>query len=297
MRTEEREKPTPDLCSPARTREVLRRHGFTIRKKYGQNFLIDAHVLAEIVEAAQLTEDDLVLEIGPGIGTLTQALACAAGEVVAVEIDRKLIPILGETLAGYDNVTVLCEDILKVDLSALSQEHGGRPMQVAANLPYYITTPVILKLLESPAPLAGITVMVQREVGERMKAGPGSKDYGSLSLAVQYYAEPTIAARVPSGCFLPQPSVDSVVLSLKCREKPPVRVTDEAFLFRLIRAAFGQRRKTLENSLAHAPGLNVTKEQVREALSALGLSPAVRGEALSLEEFAALANRMKRIEK
>lgn len=260
-----------------------------MQKKYGQNFLIDGNILTKIVEAAQITEDDCVLEIGPGIGTMTQRLAEAAGKVIAVEIDRELIPILEETLSSYNNVTVLCRDILKVDLTALAEESGGRPMKVVANLPYYITTPIIMALFESRMPLASITVMVQSEVAERMQTGPGSKEYGALSLAVQYYAKPEVVAKVPASCFLPRPNVDSAVVRLTRYEKPPVDVTDEDFLFAVIRASFNQRRKTLANGLANAGGLHIARGQVEAALKEMGLSAMVRGETLSLERFAELS--------
>ncbi|MCD8011283.1 MAG: 16S rRNA (adenine(1518)-N(6)/adenine(1519)-N(6))-dimethyltransferase RsmA [Lachnospiraceae bacterium] len=285
--------PTPYLGSPGRTAEVIRTHQFAFQKKFGQNFLTDAHVLEKIVAASGVTKEDMVLEIGPGIGTLTQYLACAAREVVAVEIDRNLIPILGETLAGYDNVTVICEDILKLDIPALVQERNeGRPIQVVANLPYYITTPIIMSLFESHVPMESLTVMVQKEVADRMKAGPGTKDYGALSLAVQFYAEPYLAANVPPHCFMPRPNVGSAVIRLWRYEEPPVTVRDEGWMFRLIRASFNQRRKTLVNSLHNAPDLNLSKEQVQEALADLGLPAAVRGEALTLAQFAALADRL-----
>lgn len=241
-----------DLGNYTNTSEILKKHQFRMQKKYGQNFLIDANILAKIVEAAQITKEDCVLEIGPGIGTMTQYLAEAADRVVAVEIDRELIPILEETLSPYDNVKVLCEDILKVDLAALAAENGGRPLKVVANLPYYITTPIIMALFESGMPFASITVMVQSEVADRMQTGPGSKDYGALSLAVQYYAKPEVVARVPASCFLPRPNVDSTVVRLTRYEKPPVETADEAFLFAVIRASFNQRRKTLANGLANA---------------------------------------------
>ncbi|MDE7358496.1 MAG: 16S rRNA (adenine(1518)-N(6)/adenine(1519)-N(6))-dimethyltransferase RsmA, partial [Lachnospiraceae bacterium] len=255
-----------DLGNFTNTSEILRKYQFRMQKKYGQNFLIDANILAKIVEAARITEEDCVLEIGPGIGTMTQYLAEAAGQVIAVEIDRGLIPILEETLSPYDNVTVLCEDILKVDLAALAEKSGGRPIKVVANLPYYITTPIIMALFESRMPLASITVMVQSEVAERMQTGPGSKEYGALSLAVQYYAKPETVAKVPASCFLPRPNVDSTVVRLTRYEKPPVEAADEAFLFAVIRASFNQRRKTLVNGLANAGGLSVTREQVETVL-------------------------------
>ena len=278
------------LSNPQKTIEIIQKYGFTFRKKFGQNFLIDGHVLDRIVDAARITKEDCVVEIGPGIGTLTQYLAEAAGKVVAVEIDRMLIPILGETLADYPNVTVLHQDILKTDLAAIAQEYnGGRPLKIAANLPYYITTPIIMDLLEARVPVSTMTVMVQKEVGERMMAGPGTKDYGALSLAGQYYAEPYLAANVPPNCFMPRPKVASAVMHLTLREQPPVEVPDEKLLFRVIRAAFGQRRKTLANALTNAATLPFTKEQVSAALEQAGLPAAVRGEALDLPAFAKLA--------
>ena len=277
------------LSDPQKTIEIIQKYGFTFRKKFGQNFLIDGHVLDRIVDAARITKEDCVVEIGPGIGTLTQYLAEAAGKVVAVEIDRMLIPILGETLADYPNVTVLHQDILKTDLAAIAQEYnGGRPLKIAANLPYYITTPIIMDLLEARVPVSTMTVMVQKEVGERMMAGPGTKDYGALSLAVQYYAEPYLAANVPPNCFMPRPKVASAVMHLTLREQPPVEVPDEKLLFRVIRAAFGQRRKILANALTNAATLPFTKEQVSAALEQAGLPAAVRGEALDLPTFAKL---------
>ncbi len=280
-----------DLANPINTLAVLRKYGFTAQKKYGQNFLIDANVLEKIISGAQITKDDCVLEIGPGIGTMTQYLAEAAGHVVAVEIDRHLLPVLEDTLSAYNNVTVLNEDILKVDIAQVAaQYHEGRPIRVVANLPYYITTPVILKLLQCDAPVESITVMVQKEVAQRMECGPGSKDYGALSLAVQYYAEPEILTLVSAGCFLPRPNVDSAVIRLKIRKTPPVSVRDERFMFALIRAAFNQRRKTLVNGLKNAADLQVTKEKVSAALLQMGLPVTVRGETLSLYEFALLAD-------
>lgn len=286
-----------DLGNFTNTSEILRKYQFRMQKKYGQNFLIDANILAKIVEAARITKEDCVLEIGPGIGTMTQYLAEAADRVVAVEIDRELIPILNETLAPYDNVTVLCEDILKVDLVALAKENGGRPLKVVANLPYYITTPIIMALFESRMPLASITVMVQSEVADRMQTGPGSKDYGALSLAVQYYAKPEVVARVPASCFLPRPNVDSTVMRLTRYGKPPVEVADEAFLFAVIRASFNQRRKTLANGLANAGDLRVTRGQVEAALEEMGLPAMVRGETFTLEQFAKLSDHLLRMRK
>ncbi len=282
-----------DLANPQNTLAVLRKYGFTAQKKYGQNFLIDANVLEKIISGAQITKDDCVLEIGPGIGTMTQYLAEAAGRVIAVEIDRHLLPVLEDTLSSYDNVTVIHEDILKVDIDRLAEEyHGGRPLKVVANLPYYITTPVILKLLQGGAPIESVTVMVQKEVAQRMESGPGTKNYGALSLAVQYYAKPEILTIVSASCFLPRPNVDSAVIRLRKCETPPVEVRDDKFLFALIRAAFNQRRKTLVNALTNAADLKVSREEVCAALSEMGLSATVRGEALSLKEFAQLADRL-----
>lgn len=281
------------LSNPQKTIEVLQKYNFTFQKKFGQNFLIDPHVLDKIIAAAEITKDDFVLEIGPGIGTLTQYLAEAAREVVAVEIDSSLIPILEDTLSSYDNVSVINEDVLKVDLKKLAEErNGGKPVKVVANLPYYITTPIIMGLFESHVPLKSLTVMVQKEVALRMQAGPGTKDYGALSLAVQYYADPYLAANVPPNCFMPRPNVGSAVIRLTRFEETPVKVTDEALLFRLIRASFNQRRKTLQNGLVNSPELHFSKEQVAAAIETLGVSPSVRGEALTLEQFAALCNAL-----
>lgn len=282
------------LGNPKNTIEVIQKYDFDFQKKFGQNFLIDPHVLDKIIRAAEITEDDFVLEIGPGMGTMTQYLAYAAREVYAVEIDKSLIPILEDTLSDYDNVTVINEDILKVDIAKLAEEkNGGRPIKVVANLPYYITTPIIMGLFESHVPVSSITVMVQKEVAMRMQAGPGTKDYGALSLAVQFYAEPYIAANVPPNCFIPRPNVGSAVIRLKTHEQPPIQVKDEAFLFALIRASFNQRRKTLVNSLKNASDLKLEKEQILEALRTMGLSETVRGEALTLEQFASLADLLK----
>lgn len=281
------------LSNPQKTIEVLQKYNFSFQKKFGQNFLIDPHVLDKIIAAAEITKDDFVLEIGPGIGTLTQYLAEAAREVVAVEIDSSLIPILEDTLSSYDNVSVINEDVLKVDLKKLAEErNGGKPIKVVANLPYYITTPIIMGLFESHVPLKSLTVMVQKEVALRMQAGPGTKDYGALSLAVQYYADPYLAANVPPNCFMPRPNVGSAVIRLTRFEETPVKVTDEALLFRLIRASFNQRRKTLQNGLVNSPELHFSKEQVAAAIETLGVSPSVRGEALTLEQFAALCNAL-----
>ena len=284
-----------NLGQAKNTIETLQKYQFRFQNKFGQNFLIDTHVLEKIVAAAEVTKVDLVLEIGPGIGTLTQYLCEAAREVVAVEIDRNLIPILEDTLSGYENVTILNGDILKIDLNQLVQEkNGGRPIKVVANLPYYITTPIIMGLLEEHVPLVSITVMIQKEVAERMKAGPGSKDYGALSLAVQYYADAYLAANVPPNCFMPRPGVGSAVIRLTRHDACPVSVEDEAFLFRLIRASFAQRRKTLVNGLTNSQELELQKENVVAALEQMGLSPSVRGEMLSLEQFAELAEKLKK---
>lgn len=279
------------LSNPQRTIEVIKKYEFCFQKKFGQNFLIDGHVLAKIIAGAGVTKDDMVLEIGPGIGTMTQYLAEAAGKVVAVEIDRNLLPILQETLADYDNVKVIHADVLSLDLEKLVQEeNGGRPIKVVANLPYYITTPIIMALFEQHVPLANVTVMVQKEVAARMKSGPGSKDYGALSLAVQYYAEPYIVANVPCNCFMPRPNVDSAVIRLTRYEEPPVQVKDEKMLFKIIRASFNQRRKTLQNGLNNSSELNFTKDQIAAAIAEAGFSPSVRGEALTLEQFAKLTD-------
>ena len=279
------------LGIPQNTIAVLLKYNFTFQKKYGQNFLIDSHVLEKIMDAAEIGKDDCVVEIGPGIGTMTQYLAERAGEVVAVEIDKNLIPILTETLADYKNVSIINEDILKVDLNRIVEEkNGGRPVKIVANLPYYITTPIIMGLFENHVPVKSITVMVQKEVADRMQVGPGTKDYGALSLAVQYYAKPEIVAIVPPNCFIPRPNVASAVIRLTCHEKKPVEVKNEKGMFALIRASFNQRRKTLANSLSNAQNLSLTREQVTEALESMQLSPTIRGEALTLEQFAALAD-------
>lgn len=283
----------PTLGNPQKTIEVLQKYDFTFQKKFGQNFLIDTHVLEKIISAAGITEEDFVLEIGPGIGTMTQYLASAAREVCAVEIDKSLIPILEDTLKDYDNVTVINQDILKVDIAELAREKNqGKPIKVVANLPYYITTPIIMGLFESHVPVESITVMVQKEVADRMQVGPGTKDYGALSLAVQYYAEPYIVANVPPNCFMPRPKVGSAVIRLTRHKEPPVRVKDEKLLFGIIRASFNQRRKTLANGLKNYEGLPFTKEEIEEAISQCGFSPSVRGEALSLKEFAMLADAL-----
>ena len=279
------------LGIPSNTIAVLQKYNFNFQKKFGQNFLIDTHVLEKIMNAAQMTKEDCVVEVGPGIGTMTQYLAERAGHVVAVEIDKALIPILEDTLSEYDNVEVLNEDILKVDLNRLVQEkNGGRPIKVVANLPYYITTPIIMGLFESHVPLQSITIMVQKEVADRMLVGPGTKDYGALSLAVQYYAKPEIVANVPPNCFIPRPNVGSAVIRLDRYANPPVEVGNEKHMFSLIRASFNQRRKTLVNGLSNAPRLCVSKEAVKEALAQMGLSETIRGEALTLEQFARLSD-------
>lgn len=277
------------------TTEILQKYHFNFQKKFGQNFLIDGNILDKIIESAQITKEDCVLEIGPGIGTMTQYLAEEAGEVVAVEIDKNLIPILQDTLSAYDNVTIINEDILKVDIHRIVQErNGGKPIKVVANLPYYITTPIIMALFESHVPLKSVTIMVQKEVADRMQVGPGTKDYGALSLAVQYYAKPEIVARVPASCFMPRPNVDSTVIRLTRYEKPPVDVENEAYLFAVIRASFNQRRKTLANGLTNAGNLGVNRQMVEKALAEMGLSPTIRGEALTLEQFAELSNCLSR---
>jgi len=284
----------PTLGNPQNTIEILQKYNFNFQKKFGQNFLIDTHVLDKIIRAAEITKDDFVLEIGPGIGTMTQYLACAAREVAAVEIDKNLIPILWDTLKGYDNVTVINEDILRLDIERLVQEkNGGRSIKVVANLPYYITTPIIMGLFEKQIPLESITVMVQKEVADRMQVGPGTKDYGALSLAVQYYAKPYIVANVPPNCFMPRPSVGSAVIRLTRHEKPPVEVQDEALMFRIIRASFNQRRKTLANGLKNSRELDIPKEIIEEAIEELGRGSSIRGEALTLAEFARLADCLK----
>lgn len=286
-------RPLPTLGNPKNTIEVLNKYKFIFQKKFGQNFLIDEHVLGKIIRSAEITEDDFVVEIGPGIGTLTQYLAASAREVAAIEIDDALIPILEDTLSAYDNVTVIHEDVLKVDLCKLAEEkNGGKPIKVVANLPYYITTPIIMGLFENHVPVESITIMVQKEVADRMKTGPGSKDYGALSLAVQYYAKPELVANVPPNCFMPRPRVGSAVIRLTRHAKVPVQAEDEKLMFQMIRASFNQRRKTLVNGLGNAPELHIPKEMTTEVLDEMGLSASVRGEALTLEQFAELSNRI-----
>ena len=285
----------PTLGNPQETIAVLQKYNFVFQKKFGQNFLIDPRVLEKIITAAEITEDDCVLEIGPGIGTMTQHLACAAKKVIAVEIDRALIPILQDTLKDYDNVRIINEDVMKVDLARLAEEeNGGKPLKVVANLPYYITTPIIMGLFENHVPLKSITVMVQKEVADRMQVGPGTKDYGALSLAVQYYAKPYIVANVPPNCFMPRPKVGSAVIRLDRYEEPPVKVKDEKLMFRIIRASFNQRRKTLANGLKNSAELDFTKEEIEAAIVGIGKEPGVRGETLTLEEFAGLADNLSR---
>ena len=283
----------PTLGNPQNTIEILQKYNFTFQKKFGQNFLIDTHVLDKIIRAAEITKEDMVLEIGPGIGTMTQYLAEAAGKVVAVEIDKNLIPILSDTLSAYENVTIINEDVLKLDIQKLAnEENQGRPIKVVANLPYYITTPIIMGLFENHVPVESITVMVQKEVADRMQTGPGNKDYGALSLAVQYYAEQYIVANVPPNCFMPRPKVGSAVIRLTCHEQPPVEVKDERLMFDIIRASFNQRRKTLANGLNNSDKLSFSKEEITEAIESLGKGSSVRGEALTLEEFAELSNSL-----
>ena len=288
----------PTLGNPQNTIAVLQKYNFVFQKKFGQNFLIDTHVLDRIIRAAEIGKDDCVLEIGPGIGTMTQYLACAARKVIAVEIDRTLIPILQDTLDGYDNVKVINEDVLKVDIGKLAEEeNNGKPLKVVANLPYYITTPIIMGLFENHVPLQSITVMVQKEVADRMQTGPGSKDYGALSLAVQYYAKPYIVANVPPNCFMPRPKVGSAVIRLERYNNPPVSVENEALMFRIIRASFNQRRKTLANGLKNSAELDFTKDEIEQAVGRLGRGASVRGEALTLEEFANLSNILNNIKR
>ena len=281
----------PYLGNPKYTIEVLQKYGFVFQKRFGQNFLIDTHVLDRIIQASEITKDDFVLEIGPGIGTMTQYLADSAREVTAVEIDDALIPILKDTLKEWDNVNVIHGDILKTDIRKIADEKNqGRPIKVVANLPYYITTPIIMGLFESHVPVDSITVMVQKEVADRMQTGPGSKDYGALSLAVQYYAKPEIVANVPPNCFMPRPKVGSAVIRLTRHQNPPVTAKDEKLMFRIIRASFNQRRKTLAHGLKNSQELNYTKEQVESAITECGLPLNIRGEALTLEQFAKLSD-------
>lgn len=282
------------LASPGSTIAVLEKYGFSFQKKYGQNFLIDRHILEGIVDAAQISREDFILEIGPGIGTLTQYLCEAAREVLAVELDRKLIPILADTLSSYNNVEVICHDVLKLDLSGLiAKKNASRPIKLVANLPYYITTPIIMSLFESHLSLESITIMVQKELADRMQEGPGSKDYGALSLAVQYYAKPEVMFQVPPSAFIPRPKVGSAVVRLTCHKSCPVEVSDEAYLFRVIRASFNQRRKTLTNGLKNAPDIRLPKEQITEVIEDMGLPATVRGEMLTLKQFAELSNRLR----
>ncbi len=285
--------PVPTLGNPQNTIEILNKYRFVFQKKYGQNFLIDSHVLDKIIKAADITEEDYVVEIGPGIGTMTQYLASAAKGVAAIEIDRALIPILEDTLKDYNNVTIINEDVLKVDLRQLALEkNGGKPVKIVANLPYYITTPIIMGLFEKHVPLLSVTVMVQKEVADRMQAGPGTKDYGALSLAVQYYAMPYVAANVPPNCFMPRPGVGSAVIRFTAYEEPPVKAEDEGLLFAVIRASFNQRRKTLQNGLSHVPELGISKDITIQILREMGLSESIRGEAMTLEQFAEFTNRV-----
>lgn len=283
----------PTLGNPQNTIAVLQKYNFSFQKKFGQNFLIDTHVLDKIIASAEITKNDMVLEIGPGIGTMTQYLACAAGKVVAVEIDKTLIPILEDTLSEYDNVQIINQDVLKVNLAKLAEEeNGGKPIKVVANLPYYITTPIIMGLFENHVPVDSITVMVQKEVADRMQTGPGSKDYGALSLAVQYYAEPYIVANVPPNCFMPRPKVGSAVIRLTRHEVMPVETKDEKLMFSIIRASFNQRRKTLANGLKNSELLHFSKEEIEAAITACGWPLTIRGEALNLQEFARLTDEL-----
>ena len=284
------------LSNPTNTLAVINKHEFAFQKKFGQNFLIDEGIVNKIVREAGVTKDDFVLEIGPGIGTMTQLLCEQAGGVAAVEIDTNLIPILKETLAEYDNVTIINEDILKVDIKKLAEEkNGGKPIKVVANLPYYITTPIIMGLFESNVPIDSITVMVQKEVADRMQVGPGTKDYGALSLAVQYYSKPQVVINVPPECFIPRPNVGSAVIRLTRYKEPPVKVKDEKLMFKLIRASFNQRRKTLANGLNNSPEINFSKEEFTAAIESLHKGPSIRGEALTLSEFAALSDYFSNI--
>ena len=279
------------LGSPSATKDIINKYSFAFQKKFGQNFLIDSNVLESIIRGAEITKDDFVLEIGPGIGTMTQYLCEAARQVVAVEIDKMLIPILEDTLSEYDNVEVINQDVLKVDIKSLAEEkNNGKPIKVVANLPYYITTPIIMGLFESGVPIDSITIMVQKEVADRMQTGPGSKDYGALSLAVQYYATAKVILNVSATCFMPRPNVDSAVIKLTRHKEPTVNVADEKLMFKIIRASFNQRRKTLVNGLKNSPELSFSKEQIVKAIEKIGKPETIRGEALTLEEFAELAN-------
>ena len=283
----------PVLGIPQNTIDILQKYNFSFQKKFGQNFLIDTHVLDKIIRAADINKEDMVLEVGPGIGTMTQFLAEAAGKVAAVEIDKNLIPILNDTLAGYENVRIINDDVLKLDIRGLiSEENEGKPIKVVANLPYYITTPIIMGLFEEHVPVESITVMVQKEVADRMQTGPGNKDYGALSLAVQYYAKPYIVANVPPNCFMPRPKVGSAVIRLTCHARPPVAVEDERLMFDIIRASFNQRRKTLANGLNNSDKIAFPKEVIMDAIEQLGKGASVRGESLTLEEFARLSNAL-----
>ena len=278
------------LGTPSATKEIINKYSFAFQKKFGQNFLIDSNVLESIIRGAEITKDDFVLEIGPGIGTMTQYLCEAARQVVAVEIDKMLIPILEDTLSEYDNVEVINQDVLKVDIKSLAEEkNNGKPIKVVANLPYYITTPIIMGLFESHVPLDSITIMVQKEVADRMQCGPGTKDYGALSLAVQFYAKPKVVLNVPASCFMPRPNVDSAVIRLERFKTPPVDVKNEHLMFKIIRASFNQRRKTMLNSVGNS-GIGITKEALTSALETMGLPLTIRGEALTLKQFAELSN-------
>lgn len=279
------------LGTPSATKEIINKYSFAFQKKFGQNFLIDSNVLESIIRGAEITKDDFVLEIGPGIGTMTQYLCEAARQVVAVEIDKMLIPILEDTLSEYDNVEVINQDVLKVDIKSLAEEkNNGKPIKVVANLPYYITTPIIMGLFESGVPIDSITIMVQKEVADRMQTGPGSKDYGALSLAVQFYATAKVILNVSATCFMPRPNVDSAVIKLTRHKEPTVNVADEKLMFKIIRASFNQRRKTLVNGLKNSLELSFSKEQIVKAIEKIGKPETIRGEALTLEEFAELAN-------
>ena len=283
----------PTLGNPQKTIEVLQKYGFTFQKRYGQNFLIDNHVIDKIIRAANISKEDCVLEIGPGIGTLTQHLALASRKVIAVEIDKKLIPILEDTLEEYDNVEIVNADILKVDIHKyVKDKNNGKPIKIVANLPYYITTPIIMGIFEQQIPITNMVVMVQKEVAKRMEAKPGSKDYGALSLAIQYYAKTYLVANVPPNCFIPRPKVGSAVISLEKYKEPPVIVKCEKLMFKIIRASFNQRRKTLINGINNFQGLDYTKEQIENTIESLGKGASIRGESLSLEEFATIANEL-----